>query len=81
MGRSMGDQTTTTPVPDPDRHLTLERGNMVDRTEELISQLRELDAQRVAIMQELKKLRMDHHARIMGALHAGRAPWETQTPE
>jgi gamma-glutamyl:cysteine ligase YbdK (ATP-grasp superfamily) len=52
---------------------------MVDRTEELISQLRQLDAQRVAVMQELKKLRMDHHARILGALHAGRAPWEIQT--
>ena len=58
----------------------LERGVMVNRTEELINQLRQLDAQRVVVMQELKKLRMDHHARILGALQAGRAPWETQTP-
>lgn len=50
------------------------------RTDELISQLQHLDAQRVVVTQELKKLRMEHHALVLGALHAGRAPWEIKTP-
>ena len=41
---------------------------LTSRTDELIGMLREIDDQRMSIMQELSALRKDHHARILGTL-------------